>query len=130
MKEVTEWDNNPREMWVWNENESEKKLAKVVYFLKNSARPVVAEISKSERDLCVETFLHCAEPEKQRYMTNQELSWWLRDGFHREIRLNIEGYVFSCYDYPTEKEKENCNSEHFVEIRENGGEWRQPLIYE
>ena len=36
MKEITIWDNNPREMWVWDSNKAEKKKRFVIYIIPTS----------------------------------------------------------------------------------------------
>lgn len=70
---------------------------------------------------------HCAEIEepKKRRMTNQELAWWLREEKHREWAY--EGLVARSYfDYYTSEADEPV-SDHIL-IRENGGEWKEPLV--
>ena len=80
MKEVTKWDNNPRGMWVWDNDTSNKKRVKVVYIcdVEKLLYPVVA-ISEglTEGSRCLTVYKHCAEIEERkttRRMTNQELS--------------------------------------------------------
>lgn len=67
MKEVTKWDNNPREMWVWDNDSALKKRVRVVYmcdFVK-LAYPVVAlSEGLTEGSMCLNVFKHCAEIEK------------------------------------------------------------------
>lgn len=63
-------------------------------------------------------------------MTNQELSWWLRDcpDEYREVCRVDEDTVYSRYIYL----KCDANKEvpELVRIRKNGGEWQEPLIEE
>lgn len=67
-------------------------------------------------------------PIKTRRMTNQELSWWLRDcpQEHREVREKHGYTVYQTYEYfecDADKPLKDC-----VLIRSNGGEWKEPLI--
>lgn len=128
MKEVTyeDWLKNPtpRSMWVWDEDEELKVKRKVIYVLKDGVytSPVLVVV-----DECVyETFRHCAEIEKQRRMTNKELSRWLREKPTRERIWTFDGCICSIHNY-----NEKCESEEVrkgIRIREDGGEWREPLV--
>ena len=128
MKEVTyeDWLKNPtpRSMWVWDEDEELKVKRKVIYILKDGVytSPVLVVV-----DECVyETFRHCAEIEKQRRMTNKELSRWLREKPTRERIWTFDGCICSIHNY-----NEKCESEEVrkgIRIRENDGEWREPLV--
>ena len=135
MKEVTyeEWQKNPtpRMMWVWDSSENNKKQLKVIYISKEDiTHPVIA---LSHSDIDSSRYKHCAEIEKQRRMTNKELSWWLQDGIkdgkHREIKYGCkrDDVEVECqYTYLDSK----CNDAVPVGflIRENGGEWHEPLV--
>ena len=85
MKEVTYeyWQKNPtpRMMWCWD-NENTKQQRKVVYFLDSRFPYPVVALTKDET--IAKNFKHCAEIEKQRRMTNKELSRWLREKPTRE----------------------------------------------
>lgn len=65
---------------------------------------------------------------KTRRMTNQELSWWLRDcqQERREVCRVDEDTIYSRYIY------RKCDADEevpeFVRIRKNGGEWEEPLV--
>ena len=126
MKEVTyeDWLKNPtpRSMWVWDEDEELKVKRKVIYVLKDGVytSPVLVVV-----DECMyETFRHCAEIGKQRQMTNKELSWWLSEKPHRELKMG--DYIYHDYDY---KEREqDAEVTDFYLIREDDGEWREPLV--
>ena len=128
MKEVTyeDWQKNPtpRMMYIWDEDEELKVKRKVSYVLKDSVytAPVLVVV-----DECMyETFRHCAEIEKQRRMTNKELSRWLRENPTRECKQINDGLIYSSYNYV-----ESCEDEEVddcVLIRENNSEWREPLV--
>lgn len=125
MKEVTyeDWQKNPtpRMMWVWNEDEMYKVKRKVVHVLRNNLARV---ITIDDDDSDYEPYNHCAEIGKQRRMTNKELSWWLSEKPHRELKMG--DYIYHDYDY---KEKEqDAEVTDFVLIREDDGEWREPLV--
>ena len=134
MKEVTyeDWQKNPtpRIMWVWNSN-VEDKLKRMVLFLteRNPSHPVVALTSDN---IVTANYKHCAEIEepKTRRMSNQELAWWLQEGKHREYKfpdINIQ-LVRSYFEY----DEAVANDEVYgnILIRENGGEWHEPLVEE
>ena len=129
MKEVTYEDLKknpaPREMWVWDDNAKVKR--KVVYFIENkdASFPVVA---LSQDGAIAASYKHCAEIEEPRRMTYRELSWWLSDKPHREYRYKDNDFVFRTLDYKESKQKEEV-TDRFL-IRENGGEWKEPLIKE
>ena len=129
MKELTyeDWKKNPvpREMWVWDDNAKVKR--KVVYFIENEdvSHPVIA---LSSDGITTANYKHCAEIEEPRRMTYRELSWWLSDKPHREYRYKDNDFVFRTLDYKESKQKEEV-TDMFL-IRENGGEWKEPLIKE
>ncbi len=128
MKEVTyeDWLKNPtpRSMWVWDEDEELKVKRKVIYVLKDGVytSPVLVVVN----ECMYETFRHCAEIEKQRRMTNKELSRWLREKPTRERIWTFDGCICSIHNY-----NEKCESEEVrkgIRIRENDSEWREPLV--
>lgn len=125
MKEVKEWDNNPREMFVWDDNPKLWKKKLVVYIKPGKKSPVLT--LEDDEDYCRgEFFKHAAEiEENSRLMTKQELSWWLRDGKHREWSYECIN-VWSHLDYPVSDADEPVD-DHIV-VRENGGKWVKPLI--
>ena len=132
MKEVTyeDWQKNPtpRMMWVWNSTVECKVKRMVLHFTeRNLSRPVIALTSDN---ITVANYKHCAEIEepKTRRMTNKELSRWLREKPTRESKCTIDNYVYSVHAY-----EENCGDEEVREdmvIREDSGEWREPLVEE
>ena len=131
MKEVTyeDWQKNPtpRVMWCWNSNVKDKIQAKVISVVKPVAccYPV---LSIMRDDVGYDTFLHCAEIEKQRRMTNKELARWLREKPTRELKYNNSGddYVYSFYGYKECHADEEVND--ITLIREDDGEWQEPLV--
>ena len=132
MKEVTheEWQKNPipRMMWVWDDDVKQKVKRKVISILSKESFPVPAV---DKFDNCA-MWQHCAEIEEseKRRMTNQELSWWLMDGMregeHREWKYKGTGVV-KCYIYYLENEGSTPIRDDIL-IRENGGEWHEPLV--
>ena len=131
MKEVTyeDWQKNstPRMMWVWNEDEMFKVKRKVVHVVRNSYARVIT-INNDDSDY--ESYNHCAEIEKQRRMTNKELSRWLREKPTRELKYNhcddncIHSYL---YYYESNADKE---VDEGVVIRENDSDWIEPFVEE
>ena len=126
MKEVTyeEWQKNPtpRMMWVWDENEMYKAKRKVAYVLRGNYKRVIT-IDDSGYDY--ELYNHCAEIEKQRRMTNKELSRWLREKPTREWKCKDGNSVCSVYGYGENRADEEVRD---IFIREDDGEWREPLM--
>ena len=130
MKEVTyeDWQKNPtpRVMWVWDGNENNKKQRKVIYFLDPKITyPVVA---LTEDEVLTAHFKHCAEIEKQRRMTNKELSRWLRGKPTREYKYLTSDYICNTFDYRGYVQDEEVHED--MRIREDDGEWREPLVEE
>lgn len=129
MKEVTyeEWMENPtpRMMWVWDSNEAYKRQMKVIYFSNTDIEyPVVA---LTNNDVNTIRYKHCAEIEKTRRMTNKELSWWLRLNPTREFKYDRQcDRVYYNYNYYDSESNKEVDPE--LVIRENDGEWREPLV--
>ena len=132
MKELTyeEWQKNPtpRMMWVWN-SKVEDKVKQMVLFLteRNPSHPVIALTSDN---ITVANYKHCAEIEesKTRRMTNKELSRWLREKPTREYKYQTSDYIYSAFNYREYKQDEEVHED--MRIREDGGEWREPLVEE
>ena len=118
MKEVTyeEWQKNPtpRLMWVWSYDEGNKAG---VY-----ENPVLTVADEST----YETYKHCAEIEKQRRMTNKELSRWLREKPTREYKFKNSDFVYGEKNYREIEQDDEVK--HDIFIREDDGEWREPLV--
>ena len=130
MKEVTyeDWQKNPtpRMMWVWDDKDKEKIKRKVVYILSSVRGRKQNVITLYTDESCTYAYAHCAEIEKQRRMTNQELAWWLREKPTREWKYKNGVTVYGYYGY-----EEKCENEEVISnilIREDGGEWREPLV--
>ena len=71
---------------------------------------------------------HCAEIEKQRRMTCKELARWLREHPSREYKYQTSGYIYSVFNYIERKQDEEVHKD--ILIREDGGEWKEPLVEE
>ena len=129
MKEVTyeDWQKNPtpRMMWVWNSKGEDKVKAKVIHILSNGVC-VYPILTVTDIDDDYETYKHCAEIEKQRRMTNKELSRWLRGKPTREYKYLTSDYICSTFDYREYKQDEEVSED--MRIREDDGEWREPLV--
>ena len=130
MKEVTyeDWQKNPtpRMMWVWNSNVEDKLKRMVIYFLGSESHFPIVGLTLNK--LTAECFMHCAEIEepKTRRMTNKELSRWLREKPTRECKYLTSDYICSTFDYREYKQDEEVIVD--VRIREDDGEWREPLV--
>ena len=129
MKEVTyeDWQKNPtpRMMWVWNATVEDKVQAKVIFVVKADAC-IYPVLSIMKDDVEYDTFQHCAEIEKQRRMTNRELSRWLREKPTREYKYLTSDYICSTFDYRGYVQDEEVSED--IRIREDDGEWREPLV--
>ena len=130
MKEVTyeDWKKNPtsRMMWAWDDVTFVVKR-KVAYVLKGNSGPYKV-ITINNDDSNYNLYKHCAEIEepKIRRMTNQELTWWLREKPTREWKCNDSNSVCGVYVYEESKASEEVDSR--ILIREDNGEWREPLV--
>lgn len=133
MKEVTyeDWIKNPtpRMMWVWDDKVGDKVKRKVIYFNENKhAHYHIIALSENS-DMSV-GYKHCAEIEepKTRRMTKKELARWLREKPTREFKYNnnIGCSVYSVYTYDEYSEDEEARKD--ILIREDDGEWREPLV--
>ena len=128
MKSLTyeEWQKNPtpRMMWVWDSVGDTKVQRKVIYISElGISYPIFA---LTDDKLNTEHFKHCAEIGKQRRMTNKELSRWLREKPTREFKYLTSDYICSTFDYREYKQDEEVDVDY--RIREDGGEWREPLV--
>ena len=133
MKEVTyeDWQKNPtpRMMWVWDNIESVREKLKVLYILSKEEYPIscfrVIALN-NENGHVVRRYAHCAEIEKQIRMTNKELARWMREKPMRECKYTFDAYVYSVHTYDEDFENEEVDKD--VVIREDDGEWREPII--
>ena len=129
MKEVIyeDWQKNPtpRMMYVWKDSPASAVVRKVVCFSKEAvAYPVIATTS----DAVIFGFKHCAEIEepKTRRMTYKELSRWLREKPTREYKYLTSNFICCDYDYRVENQDKEVHED--IRIREDDGEWREPLV--
>ena len=126
MKEVTheDWLKNPtpRMMYVWDDNEKMREKRKVLHITGEKVSfPVIAITDEKN---WVE-YRHCAEiAGYTRRMTNKELSWWLTEKPHREFK--DDDWIFSRHYYLEENQFQEVKDT--VLIREDDGEWREPLV--
>ena len=129
MKEVTyeDWKKNPtpRMMWVWDDKDKEKIKRKVIYFIENKKAhyPIIA---LSEDGVISAGYRHCAEIDEFRRMTNKEFARWLREKPTREWKYKNGVTVYGYYGY--EEKCENEEVPNNILIREDDGEWREPLV--
>ena len=130
MKEVTyeDWVKNPtpRMMWVWDDDEEDRKQQKVVYVIKGESCRYPVRITIND-DTGYKAYRHCAEIEKQRRMTNKELARWIRENPTREWKYKNGVTVYGYYGY--EEKCENEEVPNNILIREDD-EWREPLVEE
>lgn len=135
MKEVTEWNGIPREMWVWHGDNSDRRRAKVVAVLKPEDDDpyanyhVICLSSSNYISDGLEREEHCAEIEdERRLMTNKELARWLRRGVDREYKCNTElnpiiSFVKNYCESIADKEVSDS-----IVVREGTGEWQKPYV--
>ena len=129
MKELTyeDWKKNPtpRMMWVWDDKVGDKVKRKVIYFNENKHAhyPIIA---LSENSATSVGYKRCAEIEGQRRMTHKELACWLREKPTREWKYKNGVTVYGYYGY--EEKRENEEVLNNIHIREDYGEWREPLV--
>lgn len=133
MKALTyeDWLKNPvpRDMWVWDDFEKDKVVRKVIFFIEkeDAQYPVISIIPDGYG---TSVYMHCAEIEttKLRRFTYKELSRWLREKPNREYMHITSDFICCHYDYREEtQDKEVCKD---IRIREDDGEWKEPLVEE
>ena len=128
MKELTheEWINSvtPRTMWVWDDDETCRVKMKVIYVSKQYLTYPVVALSDNDIDLC--RYKHCAEIEQPRRMTHKELSRWLREKPTREWKYKDGISVYGYYGYEEKRVNEEVLNNIF--IREDDGDWKEPLV--
>ena len=60
-------------------------------------------------------------------MTNKELARWLREKPTREYKCKDgDDYIYGCYVYKECRRDEEIPER--IKIREDDGEWREPLV--
>ena len=131
MKELTheEWMKNPtpRMMWVWDDDETCRGKLKVIYFSRLDIIYPIIVLGDSDKDIC--RYKHCAEIEAPRRMTHKELAHWLKKKPTREFKYSSSRSVYSTHTYDEDYEEEAEVPESIL-IREDDGEWREPLVEE
>lgn len=105
--------------------------------------PIVAVFTFSNGTQCVSTYhlngkrfrtdnsdfdLRIRKEVNYRRLTNQELSWWLREcpEEHREYKFKTNPLIY--HDYIYKDDDVNKVIDDRILIRSNGGEWKEPLI--
>ncbi|MBD5398490.1 hypothetical protein HDR60_03215 [bacterium] len=127
MKEIIEWDNNPRLMWVWDNEYKSKIKAKVIYIQDCDVSFKVVAINDNDgSDGCVYQYKHCAEIEAGEYkrMTYHQLARWLSEKPYREFK--DANYVYPYISYKEDRSNEEVPE--YIKIRENDGEWLEPIV--
>lgn len=119
MEEVTTWNGKPRFMWVWDEDENERKKEYVMCILSTN------EMEECGTSFPVRVFhygyKHCAEieetPKKETRLTNYELSQLLKC-------FGVEGKFKDCsewhgeYGYNDGTEENECQSDIIIRYRQ------------
>ena len=131
MKVITyeDWLRNPtpRMMWVWDDDEKDRKQRKVVYVIKGGLCRYPVRTTRDD-DTDYESYRRCAEIEQPRRMTNRELSRWLREKPTREYkRFKSDDALVSYYHNYIERTA-NEEIEDSILIREDDSDWREPLV--
>lgn len=120
MKEVTEWDNKPRWMWVWDDDEKGKEKRYVTCILTEEEM----KEAEAEYPVCAYNlnYKHCAEIEEETTrLTNYELSQLLKC-FGVECSTIGKVTVQNFFIY--EQSKDNNNALNTF-IRYKQGEWEK-----
>lgn len=123
MKEVTKWNNHPRYMWCWDEDWDRKEKLFVVGIEDNNVQFPVMAFEAGANELL--RYAHCAEIGVSKRMTHKQLSRWLSEKPGRECKDGAR-YVFPYLSYKEDMSNKEVSS--FIRIRENDGEWREPII--
>ena len=63
MKELKEWDNIPRTMWVWDNDEKDRLKMTVVFIIASNCNFPVVALGENEN---IYRYRHCAEVEEQK----------------------------------------------------------------
>ena len=113
-----------------NEASCKEEIKRLTDFIEPREKRI-AELEKENAELKekISVLLSCKNcSEKQRRMTNKELSRWLREKPTREFKYSssISCSVHSTYTYNEDDGEEEVSKD--LVIRENDGEWREPLV--
>lgn len=120
-------------MWVWDDGGEGDKVQRKVIYIADPALTMYPVVALSNDGYNTIRWAHCAEIEepKTRRMTNQELYWWLQDGIRKGKRRELKYPVFAfIHSFTKEYSEDEANSpvDDDILIRENGGEWHEPLV--
>lgn len=92
----------------------------------DTSRYTITESGNVIRSICRD----CAEIEepKTRRMTYQELSWWLREKPTREWTFIFQkpARAHTVFEYFDNEAKQPVDED--IIIRENSGEWHEPIV--
>lgn len=129
MKEITyeEWLRNPtpRMMWVWDDYVKDMVQRKVVYVIKGGPCNYPVKVTSYD-DTEFASYMHCAEIEEPRRMTNKELSRWLREKPTREYKFKDSDFIYCEKNYREIEQSDEVDSR--ILIREDDSDWREPLV--
>lgn len=118
MTEVKEWDNNPRQMLVWDNDENDKKVRFVIYV---DADKLYNVFTLNEDGQFV-PYKHCADF-KDVLMTNEELYRWLQLGAFRQVKF--QGIIKGTWSYNETMEDEPVPDDVLVR-KDTDQEWVPP----
>ena len=125
----------PNKNWIKNDELFQPATKKQRDFLFRKMKEAGYQWDKEKKELKKIKVGNVKKGVKKRRMTNQELSWWLRDcpEEHREYSIKGVYHIHSSHDYFNGDDFSN-NADRKVDndilIRRNGGEWEEPLIEE
>lgn len=133
MREVTEWDNNPRMMWVWDDDEKQRIKEFVVFVDTNpDIEDGYSGVCVIKKQPCHEAytsrwFIHCAEIEPPRLMTNKELALWIRYKPNREWKRgdDEDTFVRGMFVYKLNEADKPVGNDIYV--REGDSPWFVPF---
>lgn len=121
MREVTEWDNNPRMMLVWDDDEKQRLKEFVIYIKDGNVITYDGEIHATL------AYEHCAEIEPPRLMTNKELALWIRYKPNREWKRgdDEDTFVRGMFVYKLNEADKPVGNDIYV--REGDSPWFVPF---
>lgn len=127
MKEITIWDNNPRVMWVWDDN-SEKVKRKVLFIVPGHLYAMYPVIAEAEGCRSVQLYSHCAEIEdgREKLMTNSQLARWLREKPDREYKRDATSLI--GHDWKYTEDNSDAEVPCDVYVREGDSPWYVPFL--
>lgn len=122
MKEVIKWDNKPRWMWCWDNDERDVRKGYVVYIL--SEEEMNATCTSYPVIMVGSSFKHCAEiiEEETTRLTCYELSQLLKCFGVEWCPKNT--YIHNDISYECKDANEEVHTD--FQIRYKQGEWEEP----